>query len=593
MTTAIVPLQDPGQTELLMATNVSPWSMSWWTQQTITNIAGNDESFGWLLSQGWNVVGTPTYDTTRVPKVPYYTLSRYALNNWAVLQSLLTEYAWAANNALEANSIRYNDVVRSWENMIASSHVHFDAQVAERNAQATLFLGNLDTYMDEVDALIDANQSQLVADAATANAALTDAASRLADLESNVATAIAEIESLLTDQDGNLSTFLTDFATELAELDTNYAAHLAIVNPLLASLSSTLSAFVSDAGTLLTTILADYTTLEGEIDALLAADSSTLSAHATDYNAVLALLESDYDLHAATATQFLTDLGTTEMARMAEKFTGLLSQQMQQLVDRGLYSSALAADVTARNGRDHNEELGTLNDRLMREKWENQHRLYGQQVAMRGATMAGKDRMYGLRLALSQYHATQITGLYGLLQDVRNRTLATKQTILNVQQAVTQFTVNVRDGLLGVLNGIVEKQAAGIDRQYTAKQDVSRVAMTEVERMLAMTQDGLKALIAGKDRYAAALMQLASTLAEHKHRAIVEKMNEFNTRLAGLDSQHEKDMKLMAYQLDERNKLLIGIYGFVERRTDVGPDFANLSQICVGLADSGGGWLSP
>lgn len=593
MTTAIVPLQDPGQTELLMGTNISPWSMSWWTLQTITNICGTDASYGWLLSQGWNTVGTPTYDATTTPPTPYYTMQRYGLNNWAVLQSLLSEYAWAANNALEANSIRYNDVVRAWEVMIASSHTQWDAEVTERNAQATLYLGNLTTYMDEVDGLIDANQSQLVLDAADAETALDDMTAKLVELETNVQTATITIEGLLSDQSGYLDAFLIAFPAELAELDANYAANLAIVNPLMVTLDANLSTFVSTIGTLLTTILADYTTLEGEIDVLLASESSTLSTHATDYNAILALLESDYDLHAATAGQFLTDLGATETARIAEKFTATLSAQLQQLVDRGLYSSALAADVTARNARDHNEEIVALNDRLMREKLLNQHQLYGQQVQMRSGTMAGKDRMYGLKQELSRYHASQITGLYGLLQDVRNRTMATKQAILSVQQAVTQFTIGVRNGLLAILNGIVGQQAAGIDKQHTAQQEVSRVIMTERDRLLAILQDATKGVIAGKDRYADAKMRLASTLAEHKHRAIVEKMNEANARLAGLQGQHEADMKLMAYQLDERNKLLIGIYQFVERRDDIGPKFEQMAQMAVGLADAGGGWMTP
>ncbi len=49
----------------------------------------------------------------------------------------------------------------------------------------------------------------------------------------------------------------------------------------------------------------------------------------------------------------------------------------------------------------------------------------------------------------------------------------------------------------------------------------------------------------------------------------------------------------MAYQLDERNKLLIGLYGFVERREDVFPSFEGMAQLVVGLGDSGGGWVSP
>jgi hypothetical protein len=49
----------------------------------------------------------------------------------------------------------------------------------------------------------------------------------------------------------------------------------------------------------------------------------------------------------------------------------------------------------------------------------------------------------------------------------------------------------------------------------------------------------------------------------------------------------------MAYQLDERNKLLIGLYSFVERREDIGPEWKDMTQIIAGLGDSAGGWLSP
>jgi hypothetical protein len=52
-------------------------------------------------------------------------------------------------------------------------------------------------------------------------------------------------------------------------------------------------------------------------------------------------------------------------------------------------------------------------------------------------------------------------------------------------------------------------------------------------------------------------------------------------------------MRLMIYQLDERNKILIGLYGFVERREDDPPSFDALTQICTGLGDAGGGWVTP
>jgi hypothetical protein len=49
----------------------------------------------------------------------------------------------------------------------------------------------------------------------------------------------------------------------------------------------------------------------------------------------------------------------------------------------------------------------------------------------------------------------------------------------------------------------------------------------------------------------------------------------------------------MAYQIDERNKLLIGLYSFVERREDVAPEWKDMASMIAGLADAGGGWLTP
>ena len=202
--------------------------------------------------------------------------------------------------------------------------------------------------------------------------------------------------------------------------------------------------------------LADLTSYMDEIDTDI--DLATTNT---------ALLANDYGTHDDTATAFLNDLGNTELARINEKFTGSLTTQLQHLTDNGMYGSVVAADLQARNTRDANEEIGALNDRLNREKWENEHRLYGQQVDMR------------------------------------------------------KFTT------------------------------------------------------------------------EDKHRTIVEKMNVAQARLAGLGSKHAEDMQLMKYMIDTRNQFLVGLYGFVERRDDIGPEWNALAQIVAGLGDSGGGWISP
>ena len=63
--------------------------------------------------------------------------------------------------------------------------------------------------------------------------------------------------------------------------------------------------------------------------------------------------------------------------------------------------------------------------------------------------------------------------------------------------------------------------------------------------------------------------------------------------LEGYHESHDREMKLLKYQLDTRNNLLMGLFGFVERREDKGPSMDTLVGLAAGLGDSGGGWISP
>lgn len=734
MTLTPVPAQDDGQGPLHTPYDSSPYSLYWWTEQVMTNIPG--EAVGWLVAQGWQIT-TVTYDETTNPPTPYYALGRRTLQNWMVLQSLLNSYTTASNTAKEFNDYRYNSVIESWAEMLTTSQSYMETQATEQNAQVTLYLGNLATYMDEVDALIDANQAQIVADAATAATALTAMDAKLSDLETNADANAATIEGLLAEQANYLSTFLADFSGKLAELDTNYTAHLATMVTLLADATTDLEAFAtsqspgladieagyetlatdlpplltsidehlstladeinailsqldtdysavdtevnewlttsinalssyaSDYETTLNLITTDYTAIASELDAARTSSADKLSSHDTAYTSDINLLPQDYDSHSVTAQQFLVDLGMEELARINEHFAATLSAQIQELVDRGLYNSVLIADITARNDRDRDEELQKLYDRLAREKLENQHHLYDQQAAMRGRvmegrdrlhgvhqqvhgqhvgeitsrfgmqqsardrTLAGKDRLHGVKQEIYRFQAAQITGLYQLLQAARDRVMNGKSAIyslrdsntrLNIEvksqlhatgqavekllideaarlhqlrQAVTQWETGQRDRLLEQIQQIETQHLAGIERQHAAQQDISRVSMSARDNLLAQLQDAVKGIIAGKERYGALTMQNASVLAEHKHRAIVEKMNESVARLEGQRGMHAENMKLMAYQLSTRNEILIGLYGFVERRDDVGPEWQELAKVVAGLGDSGGGWLTP
>ena len=370
----VVPFEAPDQTLFDIPRKTSPFTPSWWMTQIITDIPA--DAVGWLVAQGWQITSV-RYEATTTPPTAYFTMQRETLQNWIVLQSLLNEYTIAYNDAQEANSLRYKDVVRDWTEMIESSQLQFEEEIDEQNEHVTLYLGNLDTYMTEVDDLIDANQAQLDTDITAAAAALTAMDARVHELEQ------------------------------------------------------------------------------------------------------------DYTVHAITSPQYLVDLGATELARINEQFAASLAVQMQQLVDRGLYSSIVATDIRARNLRDRNQEIVSLKDRLNREKLDNEHKLYAQLVDMK-----------------------------------------------------TQLATS-------------------------------------------------------KERYSTMTMARTTARSEDRHRAIIEKMNEANMRLAGLQGKHEENMKLLAYQLDERNKLLIGIYGFVERREDRGPEFQELTRLLTSLSDAGGGWVTP
>jgi hypothetical protein len=325
----------------------------------------------------------------------------------------------------------------------------------------------------------------------------------------------------------------------------------------------------------------------------------------------------------------LINLGSTETARINEEFAASLSTQIQSLVDKGLFSGDAVTDVTARNTRDRDEQIQTLNDRLNREKLENEHTLYSQQVAMRTGTMQGKDRMHGVEQEMFRYRISQAEGLHALEQNMRDRTQVGKEKIYalkeanirfqtdmrklihdtgnqirklvidesarlqQLQFAIEQFKGGSRDQLLAQIQDNVKQHLAGLDRQHVLQQEVSRAEAQQRNIFHQQLDAAVKGFLTGKESFATVTTRTASTLAEHRHKMVVEKMNEYVAWLNARNQNHEGNMKLMSYQLDERNKLLIGLYGFVERREDVGPTIEDLAKICTSLGDAGGGWLTP
>lgn len=131
-------------------------------------------------------------------------------------------------------------------------------------------------------------------------------------------------------------------------------------------------------------------------------------------------LGTEYTTHSAAATAFLTGLGTTELARINEKYDNLQTAQNQLLANRGFYSSAVATQVTAQVERERNEAIAELNDRLNREKFENQHRLYEQQFRMRMEALRVRQSTGAFHSELIKYQLDQRSNLalalFGLVE---------------------------------------------------------------------------------------------------------------------------------------------------------------------------------
>ena len=536
----VVPPEDPDQSRIEIVPIGSPYSLSWWTSQTITQIP--KDAVGWLVAQGWQITDI-NYDESTVPPEPYYSMSRQSLQNWQVLQSLLNSYTIAYNDARHYNNERYNEVVEDWTEMLSSSQWQFDAQVGEQNTHAALYLGNLDTYMSQVESLVSANSAAI--DAAVAEIVpLMDQADGL--MAEHAEDYDALVNALLTDYDS----YVTDFSAVLDLLPTDYGTYADEFNVVLDLLPTDYDTHVADFG--------------GELDLL----PTNYATHTTAFNDVLDLLPTDHATHSAAAAGYLVNLGTTELARINEAFAATLAVQLQSLMDRGMSSSDIIDEITERNARDRDEQVGALNDRLSREHLENQHRVYEQQVAVRNRTLDGRDRLFDRQTTM------------------RSKILDGKDRLFNQQTAMRSKTLDGKGHLFDQQTTMRSKSLDGEDRLYERQAEMRNRTLAGKDRLQGLRQEILRYRVAQT-------MQNAEAELTHKHRAVAELMSVYAARLQGLQGKHAENMTLMAYQLDERNKLLIGLYGFVEGRDDIGPEFSQLTQLATSLGDAGGGWVTP
>lgn len=498
----------------------TPYTPLWWSQYYLTQIP--ETAIGWLAAQGWKVVGSPAYDDSTTPPTPYYNMQREVMNNWIILQTLLNQYTAAYNEGRSHNAQRYNDLVQIWNECIQRSEIHVNATGDNSDNHVTIYLASLTSLMDQVDTRIIESRDFATGTAVAVYSKLEDYIAKVAALETNYAAHAAAIGTILTDEDTNLASFLSTYGTELTALESEFTTHLAAVRAL-------------------------ETTM-----------GSQATGHIVSLEAQIAGLSTDFTTHDALARGYLTDLGVTELARINEKWDEALAAELQKLTDRGFYASQMATDITARNTRERSQQVTELNDRLNREKLDNEHKLFEQKAAMRGRTMEGLKIVYQVREVLNKWKADNEYKLEAELGAVRQHILAGEALKHSAQQAVAGAKVGQRDGLL------------------------------------ARAQQSVGGMAEGYKGFGEMMLRRGDFLTQAYQRCMSAQLEVNVKRLAGRMDVRDKEESLMRWQLDARNGLVIGMCGQVERRIDAYPSMEELTRLVSSLGDSGStSWVAP
>lgn len=201
--------------------------------------------------------------------------------------------------------------------------------------------------------------------------------------------------------------------------------------------------------------------VESEIDLALTdmTDAGTeLATQLTLYLNRLNALEGIYDTHEATAEAFLTDLGTAETDRINEQFDSALAKNLQALTDRGLASSVIVTAITARVERERSEALTNLNDRLAREQLDNEHKLYEQEVSLKGMVLDGRVKYNSALMTKAQFLVETRKQLALTVMQARMARITGRMDVRDREEKLMLTQLDIHNNLAVGLWGFVERR---------------------------------------------------------------------------------------------------------------------------------------
>ena len=626
--------------------NVSQWYYSSFAPGIPDTVAP------YLAAHGFLVVGGAPYHIDGEHAGFLLNMNRITFSHADSIQVMLNAMVFAYNEGRTLNDRRYDDLVAGWKESLAFQQEEADSIETAFNASHTLLVADLDaitvgapTLEEWTSALAtlnakldeyDVDVAELIAsyslDGTALNTAITTSFTQLtnalntyrqevATLKTKQLAVETNIGAVITTETSALTGDVTQINAALDELDGEYDTHLASANAASAAMELAITSFATDSSTIIDTLEAEQTAHESVIATLLSEITAAFTATESTLTGLLSDLTSDYSSHVTTATAFLTDLGATELARINEKYDSIKANQNQNLVSRGFSSSAIVTQMEIQVERERNQELVQHNDLINREKFENQHRLYGQQQALRGSHIGLHQQLLSAEQQTIQYRTDSTERLNNQSQDIRRLSLQSRQETERMRAELFRLQVAVSESYSQIFLGIKTQAVSGKSEIQRARVAVSRGHAEDYQRIFTQIAETFSRSLSGEDRFAGLDAQLRGQ--QQTILARLEDLGQSWTQTqagmlesgisrrgdsASVDSQVRQAYydtiirqrvavsqgrlsgatakgELLRSLVNETTNVAAALFGFAERREDTYPGIGDMAGLVTSLGD--------
>ena len=383
-------------------------------------------------------------------------------------------------------------------------------EISDWTAALTTLAAKLDAFDVAIASLIasyELDASGITTAIATAltevDTALALYRTEVAALKAKQATIEGNIKSLLAIETSDLAGHVINMNTAFDALDDQYDTHLASANAALAAMETAISDFSVASASIISEMETDLTAHTSTISTLLGEITTSFDTTEATLIALLTTIDSDYTSHSTTATAFLTDLGATDLARINEEYDDKEASINQGLVNRGFYSSAIPTQVAVQIARERSERISQLNDQLNREKFENQHQLYGQQQAMRGTHISVHQGLLQLEQQTIQFRTSTRDGLNARSLDVKRLSLQSRQETEKIRQGLFQMQVGVAETFSRMFTEIKSAIVSGLGQLQGARLAVSRGQVEDYQKIFSQIAETYGRSLEGEEKFAA------------------------------------------------------------------------------------------